>query len=56
MMLRNSFQPVPVVALVAVSVVVLTIACASTPDSRILEQQSLFDSYAEDVQSNIRLG
>jgi hypothetical protein len=36
--------------------VVLTLACASTPDKRIAKQQSLFDSYPADVQATIRSG
>jgi len=36
--------------------IALTLACASTPDSRISENQPLFDSYSKEVQSNLRLG
>jgi hypothetical protein len=39
-----------------VSLVILSLACASTPDSRIKKQQSLFDGYARDVQVNLRMG
>lgn len=49
---RNPFRPVLVMA----SVVILTLACASTPDSRITENQSLFDSYSEELQANLRMG
>ena len=34
----------------------LSIACASTPASRIKKQQALFDSYPAEVQANIRMG
>ena len=41
--------------IIAMSVVLAT-ACASTPDSRISKKQSLFDTYPEEVQSNLRMG
>ena len=43
-------------ALAIALAVFLTLACASTPDSRISKKQPLFDSYSEDVQSNLRMG
>lgn len=46
----------PRAALAIASTTLLILACASTPDSRISEKQSLFDSYSEDVQTNLRLG
>ncbi len=49
---RNRFRA----ALVIPSIVALTIACASTPASRIEENQSLFDSYTEEIQSKLRSG
>jgi hypothetical protein len=41
---------------IVISVLVLTAGCASTPDSRIEEKRTLFDTYSEDVKSNLRLG
>jgi len=41
---------------IAITIVTLSLACASTPDSRIKQEQSLFDSYPVDVQSMIREG
>ena len=41
---------------VVASVALLTLGCASTPDSRIEQNQALFDTYPVEVQSNIRLG
>jgi hypothetical protein len=35
---------------------VMSLACASTPERRIEEKQALFDSYAADVQENLRMG
>ena len=49
---RNRFQT----ALAVASAVALVLACASKPDSRISEKKPLFDSYSEDVQSNLRQG
>jgi hypothetical protein len=49
---RNLFRTTLTIA----SIVALMLACASTPDSRISEKQSLFDSYSEEVQSNLRQG
>ena len=49
---RNRFRA----ALIIPSIVALTIACASTPASRIEENQALFDSYTEEVQSKLRSG
>jgi hypothetical protein len=34
----------------------LAVGCASTPDSRIKENQTLFDSYPVEVKANIRQG
>ena len=45
---RTLFRIVPIIA--------LTLACASTPDSRISENQPLFDGYSKEVQSNLRMG
>ncbi len=45
------------IALIALaSMAVLTLACASTPESRINENQSLFDSYPAEIKANIRQG
>jgi hypothetical protein len=49
---RNLFRTTLTIA----SIIALMLACASTPDSRISEKQSLFDSYSEEVQSNLRQG
>jgi len=38
------------------SIGLLTLACASTPESRIDENRSLFDSYPAEVKANIRQG
>jgi hypothetical protein len=46
------FHPTWIILLV----IAFSLACASTPDSRIKKEQSLFDSYPVDVQSNIRQG
>ena len=42
--------------LVVASIALLTLGCASTPDSRIKQSQALFDTYPVEVQSNIRIG
>ncbi len=39
-----------------ISTIALTVGCASTPESRIEENQFLFDGYSEEVQSNLRMG
>ena len=49
---RTLFRIVPIIA----STLALTLACASTPDSRISENLPLFDSYSKEVQSNLRMG
>ena len=38
------------------SLLALSLACASTPDSRIKKKQDLFDRYPAEVQANIRMG
>lgn len=48
-------QPFRIVLIIA-SILVLTIACASTPASRISKKQALFDGYPIEVQSNLRQG
>jgi hypothetical protein len=49
---RNPFRTLLIIAMS----MVLATACASTPDSRISKKQSLFDTYPEEVQSNLRKG
>jgi hypothetical protein len=41
---------------IGIAIGTLALGCASTPDSRIKKEQSLFDSYPVDVQSKIREG
>ena len=41
---------------VVVPALVVALACASTPDSRIKENQALFETYPDEVQSNVRQG
>jgi hypothetical protein len=48
-------DPSRTLLIIAISVVLST-ACASTPDSRISKKQSLFDTYPEEVQTNLRMG
>jgi hypothetical protein len=51
-------RPQPLLSLLGglAALVLLSLACASTPEKRIEEQQALFDSYPADVQATIRSG
>ena len=49
---RSSFRNV----LAATWVALLVLGCASTPESRIADEQALFDTWPADVQAKVRAG
>ena len=55
-MVRDVRIEVSMLVSLAVVASALALACASTPGSRIKENQVLFDTYPDEVKSNIRQG
>lgn len=46
----------PIMAGMISVIAIAALSCASTPEKRIEENQTLFDSYSAEVQANLRLG